>query len=460
MCGILGYYKLKDGIFPKNFADMASRLFVHSSNRGRDASGVSYFETDKDGKQHLMYYKEASESAKFVETPYWKNLMSNPPDMMIAHTRAWTKGKPDNNNNNHPMVGNGITLVHNGGITTEDALFKKYDLPREGEVDSEIIVRLLDYHISDGVPVTDAINETSKELGGTYACAFLHNNYPDSLFLFKKDNPIVLAYLEDYKLLVFASVQGFIEAAFAETSRVAGFFYKRNPVSNILYRELDRETIVTIGPNGVIDVSKLEIKPWGNYYGGQGFYDNSGRYNKNFARGREATVPKVESKNEKKEEIKTEEKKILLPAGTTVDTKTAVKGAKTVSVFTCPNQDCKRQDSAQNLETAAYFCPGCEKDLSPFNTKQLDIQEVPEEEWERIEGSLLALEGFASVYRCPVCDDIEHLEDLDLFIGTCSGCGAPLNWFDKSSGLVEFEVVPLKVYERANQFSLITKRKT
>ncbi len=61
-----------------------------------------------------------------------------------APTRKPTQGSHWNNDNNYPLLATHTLVIHNGTIHNGDALFGSLALPRQGEMDSESIFRMLD----------------------------------------------------------------------------------------------------------------------------------------------------------------------------------------------------------------------------------------------------------------------------------------------------------------------------
>jgi hypothetical protein len=145
---------------------------------------------------------------------------------MIGHVRQKTKGHQRFNINNHPITANRIVGVHNGIIGNDDYLFDKYTahLDRSGEVDSEIIFRLIDFHRSEGETLVDSVKLTCKDITGSYACAFVDLEDPDYLTLFtNKGNLDVLIY-DQTKVIAFASSEFILTKALHDNSTLDPMF--------------------------------------------------------------------------------------------------------------------------------------------------------------------------------------------------------------------------------------------
>lgn len=218
MCGIFGIATCEPVTFAKAavFRRATRRLLEESQIRGGRSSGLCVLT-----KKEAVMYKDGLPASTLVQRPeYGKVINRMKPSrdfrIMIGHTRTPTKGSPRFNVNNHPIRANDIIGVHNGMISNDDVLFNRYrqHIDRRGEVDSEIIFRLIDYHISRGKSTVRATQETHKAINGSYACAFVNKNNPRYLTLFC-DNFSGLVFYKYSKLgvIVFASTKSIVDAA-------------------------------------------------------------------------------------------------------------------------------------------------------------------------------------------------------------------------------------------------------
>ncbi len=63
---------------------------------------------------------------------------------LIGHSRLVTNGAQERNDNNQPVIADGIVAVHNGIITNDAELWQRHpELKREYEVDTEVLLRLV-----------------------------------------------------------------------------------------------------------------------------------------------------------------------------------------------------------------------------------------------------------------------------------------------------------------------------
>lgn len=218
MCGIFGIANCGPVTYAKAaaFRRATRKLLEESQIRGGRASGLCVLT-----KKEAVMYKDGLPAVSLVQKPGYAAVIQNiKPNrefkIMIGHTRTPTKGSPKFNVNNHPIRANDIIGVHNGMIGNDDVLFNRYrkHINRRGEVDSEIIFRLLDYHISRGKSIARATQETHETISGSYACAFVNQKNPRYLTLFCDSfSDLVLYKYSNLGVIVFASTKNIIDAA-------------------------------------------------------------------------------------------------------------------------------------------------------------------------------------------------------------------------------------------------------
>lgn len=224
MCGILGlmHYSKSAPTYmeAKLLRKATTALLKESQSRGRDATGLLIV-TDK----KATLFKNNTPANEFVTTTEYSNILrglnrSNRFRTMLGHVRQKTKGHQKFNINNHPITANRIIGVHNGIIGNDDYLFDKYNkyLHRKGEVDSEIIFRLIDFHRSKNKSLIDSVQLTCQEIAGSYACAFVDLEDPNYLTLFtNKGNLDILIYTQ-LKIIAFASSEFILTKALHDNS--------------------------------------------------------------------------------------------------------------------------------------------------------------------------------------------------------------------------------------------------
>jgi glucosamine 6-phosphate synthetase-like amidotransferase/phosphosugar isomerase protein len=242
MCGILGIGFQNGTTFTNS--EMARfllrELFNETEIRGYDATGVAFV-----NRREINVLKAPIAVQKFVATREFtvanRELLTlsgkDSTISVIGHCRAKTKGTPKNNNNNHPIVAGSVVGVHNGIIDNDDELFDRFkgyykSFSRKGEVDSEIIFRLIDYFVNiQSASTSEAIRRMAAFVKGSYVCAMVDKRNPFLLYIFRQQGSVTLYHYGERGVVVFASLESAI------TNAVQGFG---------LENELGEPTIVTI----------------------------------------------------------------------------------------------------------------------------------------------------------------------------------------------------------------------
>ncbi|MBR4162979.1 MAG: glutamine--fructose-6-phosphate aminotransferase, partial [Solobacterium sp.] len=123
-------------------------------------------------------------------------------DCGIGHTRWATHGEPSENNAHpHASDDRNVTGVHNGIIENYQELKDK--LSRHGytfysQTDTEIAIKLIDYYIKkyQQGPV-DSIGRAMTRIKGSYALAVMFKDYPEEIYVARKDSPMIIGVTED-----------------------------------------------------------------------------------------------------------------------------------------------------------------------------------------------------------------------------------------------------------------------
>jgi glucosamine 6-phosphate synthetase-like amidotransferase/phosphosugar isomerase protein len=233
MCSILGFGFQKGHSILKDepIWEALSKLFICSQMRGRTSTGAAFV-----NRKDVVVVKAMMSADKFVMSEEYKaatrkylsvigqgNCATSPPISVIGHCRAPTKGTPHDNHNNHPIPSGSIVGVHNGGITNDEQLWSAFKLSkhRRGQVDSEIIFALIDHFAKETDNkigyMAEAIKQASKHLQGGYACAAVNTRNPYCIWLFRNYNPCIIRHYYDTGLVVWGSVERFLESSL-ETS--------------------------------------------------------------------------------------------------------------------------------------------------------------------------------------------------------------------------------------------------
>ena len=189
MCGIVGY------IGDQQAAPILLDGLAKLEYRGYDSAGLAV----RDGDTEIEVVKAKGRLKVLAEKTNGGQAMKG--CCGIGHTRWATHGEPSENNAHphHSDDGN-VVGVHNGIIENYQELRDK--LTRKGyqfysSTDTEVAVKLIDYYYKKylGTPV-DAINHAMVRIRGSYALAVLFKDYPDEIYVARKDSPMILG-IED-----------------------------------------------------------------------------------------------------------------------------------------------------------------------------------------------------------------------------------------------------------------------
>lgn len=136
MCGIGGIYH-PEGSKPVP-AHLAFAGWCALEDRGTHASGMALRWTGAD--KDIIYKAEGAASSKNFLAYFNKNYGSGKNVRYVMfHTRYTTQGSAEKNGNNHPVVGHGINLTHNGVLWGESSVFTRLGVTRLHDVDTEAI---------------------------------------------------------------------------------------------------------------------------------------------------------------------------------------------------------------------------------------------------------------------------------------------------------------------------------
>ena len=130
----------------------------------------------------------------------------------IGHTRWATHGDPSMINAHPHVSGNcsgsasgtvesDVVGVHNGIIENFTELKEKllrHNYHFYSDTDTEVVVKLVDYYYKKyKIGPVDAITRTMVRVRGSYALALMFKDYPDEIFVARKDSPLIVGTTED-----------------------------------------------------------------------------------------------------------------------------------------------------------------------------------------------------------------------------------------------------------------------
>ena len=187
MCGITGY------IGKKQAAPILLRGLEKLEYRGYDSTGIAVRENSAPDAKINIVKAKGRLKALLEKTDCGRAV---PGLCGIGHTRWATHGEPSELNA-HPHCTDdlSVVLVHNGIIENYQEIREK--LTKSGyrfysQTDTEAAVKLIDsYYKQSGEPLT-AISQAMLRIRGSYAFAMMFRDFPDSLFVARKDSPLII----------------------------------------------------------------------------------------------------------------------------------------------------------------------------------------------------------------------------------------------------------------------------
>lgn len=153
MCGIFGF------VGPDDLASPAAKALVkHAQQRGRDSSG-------------LVVHRDGAYQAYRADYPIgW--LLKRAPKLgsfFFGHSRLVTNGTA----HNQPVIRDGVTVIHNGIVVNEKAVWDAIGKKPELTIDTETIPAIIAWHLDNGGTVETAGEKVLELTEGIVACAAL-----------------------------------------------------------------------------------------------------------------------------------------------------------------------------------------------------------------------------------------------------------------------------------------------
>jgi asparagine synthetase B (glutamine-hydrolysing) len=212
MCGIFGVLCAGGRPDAGELArTVAVSLLRYSQTRGNEAAGMVIH----DG-QRIDVLKQGGSVADFLANPKLAQMLDGaiarwrPETSALAiagHSRLATNGAQSNVDNNQPVIVEGAVALHNGIVVNDRQLVERYPaIARElrGELDSEVLARLLREKLAQTPDLVAATRATFAELEGSASIAMLFEDL-DALLLATNTGSLFQLTAADDSLMAFAS---------------------------------------------------------------------------------------------------------------------------------------------------------------------------------------------------------------------------------------------------------------
>lgn len=214
MCGIFGLVAEPSCTLSKSeLKGLLISVAKRSEARGKDSSG---FVWRNPSAKKISVLKADLPLHKMLHTKAFKNLLQNASDQfdvsadiqVMGHARLVTNGSQLSCENNQPVCVGDLVAIHNGIIVNDEAIWQNHPLlQRKAQVDTEVILALIQASMSEGKTPIAAIQAAMLECTGTVSMALMINGN-DSLYLFTNTGSFY--FIEAQGVFLFASERDFL----------------------------------------------------------------------------------------------------------------------------------------------------------------------------------------------------------------------------------------------------------
>lgn len=190
MCGIIGYTG------EMKAAPILLEGLGNLEYRGYDSAGIAV-RNHETGK--IEMFKAKGRLKMLAEkTNNGEAVFGN---CGIGHTRWATHGEPSEvNAHPHMSSDDSVILVHNGIIENYAELremLAKQGYTVKSQTDTEVASNLVAYYYKEVKDPLKAISEAMLRIRGSFAFAILFNDIKDSIYVARKDSPLIVGIGED-----------------------------------------------------------------------------------------------------------------------------------------------------------------------------------------------------------------------------------------------------------------------
>jgi asparagine synthetase B (glutamine-hydrolysing) len=228
MCGIFGVILASDRAVDRSFArSLVISLLRFSESRGREAVGVAIHHG-----AGIDVLKQGGSVTAFLRNPKLHALLDEALDRydekravgagtalaIVGHSRLATNGSQSIGENNQPVIAPGVVALHNGIVVNDTDLTSRHpQLERAGELDSEVLARLLRSKLEESAALVTAARETFAEIEGSASIAMLFDDL-DVVLLATNTGSLFLLTSADGNVVAFASERFILQRVLARRS--------------------------------------------------------------------------------------------------------------------------------------------------------------------------------------------------------------------------------------------------
>lgn len=252
MCGIFGLIaKTNTGYTNHNLIKVLNDLACLSQIRGKDSSGIAF---KNNHQKEITVFKGAVPVSVLIKGKIYKEAIHSAFEanentlLAFGHSRLVTNGTQLDDFNNQPVVKGDIIAIHNGIIVNVEQLWQSHsELKREYDIDTEILLSLIQGKLTAQHNTVSAFNKAMEEVYGTVSTAIYIDRSKELLLATNNGSLYILSNNDD--LLIFGSEK----------------YILKQLIKNHTFLSTDKFKITQVLPgNGyLIDVSDFKIKEFG-----------------------------------------------------------------------------------------------------------------------------------------------------------------------------------------------------
>jgi len=221
MCGIFGFVvNQPSGQMYEQYLSLLERLCLLSETRGKDASGLVIVGWDSiHVLKRPIRVKKLLRSKEYVtfKTQFEEAVKTGKPFIVMGHARMVTNGRAEFHDNNQPVIHNNMICIHNGIVVNDNQLWREHSqLKRYNEVDTEVILTLLEMFRNQGKTLAQALCLVFSQIQGANSIALVASEL-NVLVLATANGSLFSAQSYDHQLTIFASEKYILSKALKHT---------------------------------------------------------------------------------------------------------------------------------------------------------------------------------------------------------------------------------------------------
>jgi len=235
----------KSDVDLQKLAKQTVRMIQVSADRGAEGTGLAWVE---DGRVHTWKKPVAADSIPFQEL-FDAVLEALRSGSLVFNLRVQPLTEVYEADDQQPVTTSMTAVVHNGVVSNDKELTKKYLLKRDSQIDSEVIPLLYDIERLNNVDPCGRFESVLKRVVGGFTYLLLDAENPSHIYVAKNFKPCWLAYDQTKNVWVINSEKKNI---------IAGFGFVEHPAGDWWVRELPAYTLADLAVNGCYFDRKID----------------------------------------------------------------------------------------------------------------------------------------------------------------------------------------------------------